>query len=83
MDLYWTKDKDRQRLFVGCNETEIAVLYKAKKWWEAIIWLPGCKVDKRYGPLEEQRKAIEDAVQAWFGMANTSRPAMDDYETDY
>lgn len=78
-DLYWVGSDDDKRMELRCGllDVDLATLTKAKKWWEATIWLPGI-TPKQYGPLESQKSEIEKLVERWFGLANTSRPAMDD-----
>lgn len=78
IDLWWEEVGDKAlELRAGCLEIDIASLSKAKTWWEATIWLPGIRTEKQYGPLDEQKADVEAKVQHWFGLANTSRPAMD------
>lgn len=86
MDLHWIKSDDEKSyaLFCGCNEHELAWLRLSNKgvWWEAVIWLPGLLPTKQYAPLESQMEDVERKVDHWFGMANTSRPAMDRPDAD-
>ena len=79
MDLYWESEDDGDclTLFAGVNDTELAVLRKRRKWWEAIIWIPGVHAAKPYAPLEILQPEIEQKVRDWFALASTHRPAMD------
>lgn len=86
MDFHWIKSEDGKQyaLLAGYNEYEMAWLQLPNKgiWWRATIWLPGIAPTKEYAPLEFQMEDVELKVQHWFGMANTSRPAMDRPDAD-
>jgi hypothetical protein len=82
--LYWDEDEKGKafHLRAGCLETIIASLYRRTKWWEAVIWLPDIGPTKQYAPLEFQKEDVAKQCEHWFGLANTSRPAMDDPSKD-
>lgn len=77
MDLHWSGDDKNQWLFAGCNEVELAWLSKRDVQWAACLWLPGIDRGREYNTLAAHKKNIEEKVQHWFGLANTSLPAMD------
>lgn len=77
MELHWEEEEKGKVLYLyaGVNNTELAMLQKRRKWWEAIIWVPGIYSSKPYAPLEVLQPEIEQKVRDWFALANTDRPA--------
>ena len=61
-------------LFAGCNPEPLAWLRKRTKLWKAVIWLPGCKLQRQYGELERQQESVADEVQSWFLAAAEALP---------
>ncbi len=81
VQLRWEGDDKDQYLFAGCLEVELAWLNKRKVQWSGVIWLPGLSV-KEFNTLPAHKKNIEDIVSHWFGLANTSLPAMEQSEDE-
>ena len=66
--LRWVDNgKNDLALFLGDLETPVAELWLSnnKKWFQAIIELPGAEPTKQYGPLEGQKQDVEAQVSAW------------------
>lgn len=73
VDLWWDEGKDYAALYAGCLDTQLALLNKRSKWWDAWSPMPGVRAKKQYAPLDEQKADIEAQVGRWFDLATTSR----------
>lgn len=79
VDLWWEEDEKRAELYAGIlHDVPLAILTKHKTYWDAWVVLVGVSTSRMYAPLEQHKAEIERGIQHWFGMANTSRPAVSD-----
>lgn len=72
--LTWAQGDDGKDWWLRAGDLEVDLVWlsKRKTYWEAVCWLPGATMPRRYGPILAQISDAETLVNWWLEKAMDS-----------